>query len=366
MRTEEQRSLAEIVRSFVAKRSPLSAIRVMITEGRAYDQDVWRTLSGELGLSGLIVPEHHGGTGGSWADLAVALAELGAGLVPSPLLASGVLVSGALMASDDEDVKAELLPRLADGSLLGALAVSEAESPRWIPDRPRTVARNDGDGVRLSGRKNAVLNGCEADVLLVQAVREGRSELHLVDRGTSGLSVTRTPAIDPTRSVASVELEDCLARPLAGDATAALSQLADLADFALAAEQVGALRACLEMTVQYAGSRFAFGQPIGAYQGVKHKLADMYTQWSLCDAALRVAAEAEGSAEQPTTAAAVRALTSSTYADAAQTAMLLHGGLGFTWEHDAHLYLKNAIAGNVLLGEPAERLERVALGLGLA
>ncbi|WP_432842309.1 acyl-CoA dehydrogenase family protein [Dactylosporangium sp. CA-092794] len=365
--TPEQLGLAESIRRFVAQRTPLSAVREVVGRHDAFDAGVWRVLSRDLGLAGVLVPGKYGGADGSWADLTVALRELGAGLVPSPLVASGVLTATALAAGDDEDIKLSWLPRIADGRVVGALAVSEPGAEPWVAARPRTVVTGAGSDLRVTGRKSAVLNGSEADVLLVHALRDGAAGLYLVEATAAGLVVEREKAIDPTRSLASVTFEGCPAVPVAGNAAEILDRVVDIANLALAAEQLGAIKACLTMTVEYAKTRFTFGQPIGAYQGVKHKLADMYTSWALGDAALRAATEAadQDSPDLTLTAASARALTSPSYVEAAMTTMLLHGGLGYTWEHDAHFYYKNAIAGNVLFGGASFQLERVARCLSL-
>jgi alkylation response protein AidB-like acyl-CoA dehydrogenase len=154
---------------------------------------------------------------------------------------------------------------------------------------------------------------------------------------------------------------------VAGDCVAVLDHVADLANLAVASEQAGAIRACIDMTASYAKARYSFGNPIGAYQGVKHRLADMYTDWALADAAVRKAAEASarGSASLPAAAAAARVLSSPAYVNAAKYTMLLHGGIGFTWEHDAHLYYRNAATSNVLLGGPGYQRSRLADKLGV-
>jgi alkylation response protein AidB-like acyl-CoA dehydrogenase len=364
--TDDQKSLAQTVKRFVAERSPMPRVREVVGGEHAYDAEVWSRLAGDLGLAGLIIPEEYGGAGATHADLSAALRELGAGLVPSPLLAC-VLTAGALLALDDEPAKHDLLPRLAEGGLVGALAVSEPGERRWIPGTPATAATGSGDAVTLSGTKIAVLNGAEAGVLLVQAAGPDGAGLYLVEGDAPGLTVSRDAGVDPTRSTATVTFDGTPARPLAGDADAALDRVADLANLAIAAEQSGAMLACLTMTTEYAKVRYTFGQPIGAYQGVKHKLADMYNRWALSDAALREATRAadEEPARLGAAAAAARALTSSGYLTSAKDTMLLHGGIGFTWEHDAHFYYKNAIAGNVLAGDGDYQLDRLADKLGV-
>jgi alkylation response protein AidB-like acyl-CoA dehydrogenase len=357
--TDDQRDLASSVKRFVAGQAPMSAVRKTIASDQSFDPEVWRRLSQELGIAGLAIPEEYGGAGASWSDLVVAVRELGAGLVPTPVLATSVLATGTLLALDDEDARREWLPRFAEGTAIGTLAVSEGPRREW-PGAASSIVVEDG---ALTGTKTAVLDAAEADVLLVTTA-EG---VYLVEKGASGLAVTPADSLDLTRGIATVTLERTPGRLLAGDATAALETVADLANLALAAEQAAATKACLDMTTEYAKIRYSFGQPIGIYQGVKHPLANIYTDWALTDAAVRKASEslAEGSETASLDAAVARHLASSGYIEAAKQTMLLHGGIGFTWEHDAHLFYRNAITGNVLLGGPSAQQDRIAEKLGV-
>jgi alkylation response protein AidB-like acyl-CoA dehydrogenase len=349
--TEDEESLRDSVRRFVAERSPLTAVRDLITAGEPYDTGVWKQLTAQLGLASLLIPEEHGGAGAGHAAMTVALQELGAGLVPSPLLASAVLAAGALLALDDDAARAELLPGIASGELIATVA---------LPGGGTAVRVTES---RLSGEISPVLSGTEAGVLLVPAA----GGIYLVDGAASGLQRTALQTADLTRSLARVRLDDTPGRLLAGDAAAALAAVANLADLGLCAEQCGGMAACLAMTTEYAKLRMAFGQPIGAFQGVKHRLADMATAWELGHAALRAAARSadENPADFPRDAAAARVLISGPYFTAAADTIELHGGIGFTWEHDAHLYYKNALSGKVLLGGPGEQLDRLASELGM-
>jgi alkylation response protein AidB-like acyl-CoA dehydrogenase len=364
---EDQRALAATIRRFVAERAPLAAVREIAFSGQAYDQSVWRGLAAELGLASLAIPVEHGGDGGTRADLAVVFRELGAGLIPSPLLASAVLAAGTLLAMDDPEAREAWLPPIATGEVVGTLAVSEQGSRSWLPPVPQTTALAGDGPVTLTGAKTAVVNGAEADFLLVQAMSPAGTGLYLVRRGADGLSAQPCACLDPTRSVATVTFEATPALPVTGDAVAALDQVADLVNLAVAAGQVGAMRSCIDLTTSYAKTRYSFGNPIGAYQGVKHRLADLYTDWALADAAVRQAAQAGAGGRDsfPAAAAAARVLSSPAYVNAAKYTMLLHGGIGFTWEHDAHLYYRNAVTANVLLGGPEYQQSRLADKLGL-
>ncbi len=357
--TDEEQALADSVRRFVAERSPLTSLRQLISSGEPFDAGVWKQMTAQLGLAGLAIPEEYGGAGAGLSALSVALVELGAGLVASPLLGSAVLAAGTLLRLDDEDAKRELLPGIAAGELMATLALAGGRS--------KAVLVGDGSEPALSGTVSPVLNGTEADVLLVPADSGSGTVLYLVRAEAPGLTRTRLAAADHSRSLARIRLNATPARALAGDAAAALSAAADLANLALASESAGAMRACLDMTSGYAKIRVAFGQPIGAFQAVKHRLADMQKNWELGYAAVRDAARAGD--EEPgrfsVAASVARVLLAEAYFDAVVDTVQLHGGIGFTWEHDAHLYYKNGLSNKVLFGTPGEQLDRLADSLGI-
>jgi alkylation response protein AidB-like acyl-CoA dehydrogenase len=352
--SEEQQALRDSVRRFVAERTPLAAVREVIASGDAYAPGVWKQLTAQLGLAGLAIPEEYGGTGSGQTEMSVALYELGAGLVPAPLLASAVLAAGTLLHLDDEAARRELLPGIAGGELIGTLAAGRDGEP--------PAASGAGGELRLTGETSPVINGMQADVILVPARHGDELVISLVDAQAEGLTRTPLTTLDHTRALARLRFDATPARRLAGDAAHALDAVTDLANLALAAEQCGAMAACLAMTAGYARQRVAFGQPIGAFQGVKHKLADIHTAWELAYAALREATRCadEDPDELPAAAAVARALVSPAYFRAAADTVRLHGGIGYTWEHDAHLYYKNALSGKVLLGDPDAQLDRLA------
>jgi alkylation response protein AidB-like acyl-CoA dehydrogenase len=361
--TPEEQSLRDSVRRFVAERTPLSAVRELIDAGEPYDPAVWKQLAGQLGLASLVIPEEYGGAGAGYSALSVALAELGGGLVPSPLLASAVLAAGALVSLDDEEARRDLLPGIASGDVVATLAITGA--PRGAGEH--VTAAGSGADLTLTGELAPVLNGAQASVLLVPAAGAETVSIYLVDGTAAGLTREPLSTVDPTRSLARIRLDHTPARRLSGNAAAALAAAADQANLALAAEQNGAMAACLTMTSDYARIRVAFGQPIGAFQGVKHRLADMQVAWELSRAAVRDAARTadEDPAAFSAAASVARVLTSAPYFTAAADTIQLHGGIGYTWEHDAHLFYKNALSGKVLLGGPADQLDRLAATLGM-
>ncbi len=357
--TDEELALAESVRKFVADRSPLASLRNLIASGEPYDTDVWKQLTAQLGLAGFTIPESYGGVGAGYSALSVALTELGAGLVASPLLGC-VLAAEVLLRLEDHEARAELLPKIASGELIATLAVASSFGGR-------VTASGSPVGPTLTGTVSPVLNGAEASVLVVPAEADGAIALYLVDAGADGLTATRLTAVDHSRSLARIELDDTPARLLAGDALAALAAAQDVANLALASESVGAMKACIDMTAAYARIRVAFGQPIGAFQAVKHRLADMEKSRELGNAAVRDAARA-GDAEPgrfSVAASVARVLLATAYGDAVVDTVQLHGGIGFTWEHDAHLYYKNGLSNKVLLGGPGDQLDRLADSLGI-
>jgi alkylation response protein AidB-like acyl-CoA dehydrogenase len=357
--TDDEQALADSVRKFVADRSPLSSLRQLMASGQPYDQDVWKQMTAQLGLAGLTIPEEHGGAGAGVSALSVALTELGAGLVASPLLAS-VLAAEVLLRLSDDAARDELLPQIAAGEVIATLALASEFGSH-------VTASGSGDAVTLAGTVSPVLSGAEASVLLVPAQAAGGTVIYLVDGQADGLTRTRLTAVDHSRSLARISLAGTPARALAGDAAAALAAARDLGNLALASESAGAMRACIEMTSSYAKIRVAFGQPIGAFQAVKHRLADMAKSWELGSAALRDAARAGD--EEPdrfgVAASVARVLLADAYGEASVDTVYLHGGIGFTWEHDAHLYYKNGLSNKVLLGAPGEQLDRLADALGI-
>jgi alkylation response protein AidB-like acyl-CoA dehydrogenase len=264
-----------------------------------------------------------------------------------------------LLALDGE--AHSLLPELAYGERVATLAATEPTpgAPSWIPSHPRVTLDHRG---RLHGEKVAVLNGADADLLLVQAHHRDEVVICLVEPGAAGLLRTPSHSIDPTLAVAHLRLDGVAAKRLPGNAAAALTRARDTANLVLSALHSGALAACITMTSEYARLRVAFGQPIGAFQAVKHPLANLHTAWELGNAALQEALHrADHDPEQLSIAAAIaRYHLSPAYLRAAADTIQLHGGIGYTWEHDAHLYYKNAAAGRLLYGTPTEQLDIIA------
>ncbi|MGW7694810.1 acyl-CoA dehydrogenase family protein [Streptomyces asiaticus] len=387
--TEEQDEIRRTLRTLLRERCGPDEIKAAVQTAPGYDEALWRRLARTLGLPGLALPAAYGGVGCGFTELALACEETGRVLLPSPLLATAVFAAPLVAALGTEAQRAELLPRIAEGALTAALAVPGRALPEalglvgardgaWagggraggVQARPD---RDGGSGWRLYGQVEQVPGGHSAELLLVAAraggYTRGRTLLFLVRAGADGLVRTRLTALDATRPQARIELRNVSAELLgvddggsgSGEAVAeALAAVGTAAAAVLAAEAVGAADAALTRTVEYVRAREQFGRPIGSFQAVKHRLADVYVAVQAARSAAYYAAWAAAEGGAGGTEAAVAgglALARALEAQrtAAAEAVQLHGGIGFTWEHDAHLYFKRAASDELLFG-PVHRL----------
>ncbi len=347
--TREHVELAKGVRNLLEKRSDSRAVRQAMDRDERYDPDLWSTLCEQIGAAALAIPEERGGAGFTLAETYVVLEELGHALTPSPLLAS-VVASAALVAADDES----LLPRIAAGTA-ATLAWSGTTG---MADAPIDVTWTDGV---LSGSITPVLHGDVADILLVAATHgahEGDGVgLFSVDPAATGLTRTRLAGMDPTLGFAGFDFDGVAADPITLDAAAALDAAHRVGTLASTALQVGCAQRGLDMTVAYAKEREQFGRPIGSFQALKHRMADMLVKvqtsrsgaWAAVQAHVHDAPNADRLA-----AAAASHCSAATLAVAAETIQLL-GGIAITWEHDAHLVFKRAQALHQLFGLPHQQ-----------
>ncbi|MEU4067268.1 acyl-CoA dehydrogenase family protein [Streptomyces wedmorensis] len=343
-----------------------SAVRAVL--GRRPGDAAWRPLTRQIGVAGLAVPEEYGGAGCGALEVAVVMEELGRGLSPVPYLGSAVLAVRTLLASGDDVACARLLPGLASGDVVGTLAWAEHGS--WDPSDVRAEAAPGPGGTwRITGAKEHVLDGAQAGLLLVAARSEAGVSLFEVSADGPGVDREASVTMDSTRAQARVVLAGAEGRLVGaeGGGDRVLAHVLDLACTALAAEQVGAASRCLEITLAYAGERIQFGRPIGSFQAVKHRLADAYVLVeSARSAALGASfAAAEGTPELPRLAAAAKSACSEAFSAVAGEMIQLHGGIGITWEHDAHRYFKRAHGSARLFGPPAWHRARLAADLGL-
>lgn len=366
--TEEHEVLRSTLRRFLADKAPSEAVRRSMESEEGHDPVLWRRMAAQLGLHGIALPEEYGGFGGGPVELGIVMEELGRVLLPSPYLATVALAGQALTASGDDTAKARWLPAIADGSLTGTLALAEAGGS-WRVEDVAASATRDGEGWRVSGTKMFVVDGHSAGLLLVAARADTGPGLFAVDGAATGVTRTRLEALDPTRRLARIDLDAASAVRVGpeGDATRYLRAVVDLVAVALAAEQVGGAQACLDAAVEYAKVRVQFGRPIGSFQAVKHKCADMLLQVEAArSAAYRAMSVAAGEPDElPVSAALAAAYCANAFTHAAKENIQIHGGIGYTWEHDAHLYLKRAKSSEQLFGSPATHRARLANLVGI-
>jgi alkylation response protein AidB-like acyl-CoA dehydrogenase len=379
----EQQELKESVRRFLADRVPLPRVRELMDSPDGTDEKTWRYVGSQLGLQAIAIPEEYAGAGFTFAEQAIVLEELGAALYPGPYLASAVLAATALLASTDEAAKHGLLPGIASGETVATLAFTEDDGS-WEPDVIRLAARQAAEGENaesenaaghnvggwvLDGHKSFVLDGHIAELILTVARTSAGLSLFAVEAGADGLARKQLPTLDQTRRLARLEFSSVPARLIGapGEATAILSRTLDIAAIAQAAEQLGGAQRALDMAVSYAKIRHQFGRPIGSFQAIKHRCADLLLEVESLRSAVgyAAAAVAEDSAEVPVIAALVKALASDTYFHVAAENIQIHGGIGFTWEHDAHLYFKRAKASELFLGDASYHRERLATRIGV-
>jgi alkylation response protein AidB-like acyl-CoA dehydrogenase len=368
--TQEQEALRAGVRRLLAEQWGSERLRAALDDPEPYDTGLWKTMAERLGLHAMAIPEEYGGAGYGFAEQAVVLEEMGRSLLRAPYLSTVVLAATALLQGDDEASRQEWLPRIAAGEIVASLAHVEDDGD-WSASAPRTRATADGDSWRVTGSKSFVIDGAQADLLLVLA-RGGDvgDVLVAVDTRSGGVTAHDVPALDLTRRLATVTLEGASGRAVAVGARAreVLDGTLRVGAAALACEQVGGAERCLEMTVEYAKVREQFGVPIGSFQAVKFMCADMLLHVEAARSAAMYAAFAvDGRTDDLAVAAPVaKAVCSEAYTAVTGSTIQVHGGIGYTWEHEAHLYFKRAKASEMLFGDPALHRERLAAQVGVS
>lgn len=355
---EDQREFQRTLRSLFEKESDSKRVRAIHEAGDGYDRETWASLV-KLGATTTLISEKYDGLGLGLTEASIVLEEAGRVIAPVPLY-TAVLASAAIRATGDEALQAELLPRIASGEALVALAFTEA-ADSWIPVAPSVTA--DGSGA-VTGMKTFVRDAQFADYLLVLTA----NGLVLVDASATG--VTRTPlgVLDASVFAARVDFAGAAGLPITlADMNAFLTEVDAIASVLLAAHQFGAYKRELEITAQYAKDRFQFGRSIGSFQGVKHPLADWAMEAELALGILRRATALGDAGSEEFVRAALTAQVKMQTVGAAGAAWMarLHGGIGFTWEHDSHLFIKQAKTAQVLLGTPGNRTEKLAVALGI-
>jgi alkylation response protein AidB-like acyl-CoA dehydrogenase len=364
--TEEHEELRATIRAFLADKSDEQAVREHMASERGFDSDLWQQMAEQLGLAGLIIPEEHGGAGFGYVELLIAMEEMGRALLCAPYLGTAVFSANSLLHCADDATQKDLLAGIASGSKIVSVAHAEPNG-RWDLAGIEMRARAKGDGFELDGTKSWVLDGHCADTLLVAARSDAGLELFRVDASAEGLSRSLVPSLDLTRKLSHVDFAATPATKVSsGDQTEALEKVLALTLAALAAEQVGGAQKCLEMSVDYAQNRLQFGRPIGSFQAIKHKCADMLVGVEFAKSAAYNACFAAAEEDSIREAAALaKSYCSETYFHAAADCIQIHGGMGFTWEHPAHLYFKRAKASDLLFGDAAHHREVLAGLIGI-
>ena len=374
--SEDQDELRRSARRFLEVASSEERVRTAMETEQGYDSATWEQLSEELAWTALTIPEEYGGLGMSYLDLHPLMEEMGRALLCSPFFSTICLGANAILLGGSDAQKDKHLPSIAAGETRATLAYGERNNLMNAEGVEATYARN-GSGYTLNGEKSYVVDGHTANLLIVAARTENSKgaegvSLFLVPSDAEGVKRTWLPTMDQTRRLASVGLNEVLVAPdaLLGDegrGWALCERTLDLARIALAAEQVGAAEMCLDMSVEYAKVRKQFGRAIGSFQAIKHKCADMLMMIeSARSAAFYASAVAgQGEADLEEVASSAKAYCSDMFFHCAAENIQIHGGIGFTWEHAAHMYFKRAKATEALFGDPSFHRERVAKRMGL-
>ena len=357
--TDEQEAFRTVLRRFLESKSPTTEVRRLMETEIGTDMEVWKQLSDELGLPGIHIPETYGGQGFSFVELGIILEEMGRALLCAPYFSSTALAGTAILNAGTETQKKDLLPGIASGAVLATLAFTEANG-RWDATGLEMTATPGGDGYTLSGEKHFVVDGHTADLIVVVARAPGTSgnegvSFFTVNSEAAGRDRALLASMDPTRKLAKLRFDNTPAALLGseGEGAKAFELTLAQASIALANEMAGGAERLFESAVEYTQMRMQFGRAIGSFQAIKHKLADMLLEVELAKSAAYGAAQAaaEGSDETPALASLAKAALSDAYLQTAANTIQLHGGIGFTWDNDTHLWFKRAKSSEVLLGD---------------
>ena len=358
--TDEQEQFRAAIRRFLTDKSPTTEVRRLMATNEGYDPAVWRQMSEELALPGVHLPEQFGGSGFGIVELCIALEEMGRALLCAPYFSTAALAANAIMNTANDEQKSQLLPDIASGARLATLAITEPNG-NWDPASIETVSR-----FRIDGTKSYVVDGHIADLLIVAArvpSSSGRDGLGLfaVDAKDAGLERRQLASMDPTRKIARIDFKRAHALPLGNreNGEKAIVRTMDQAAIALSNEMMGGAQRLLESAIDYSKLRVQFGRPIGSFQAIKHKLADMLLEVELAKSAAYYAAQAASveDPEWPALASLAKASASETYLHTAIETIQIHGGIGFTWDNDTHLWFKRAKSSEIFLGMPSYHRE---------
>ena len=366
--SEEQDELRKMVRRFLEEKSPETEVRRLMATAEGYDPAVWSQMANELALQGLGIAEEFGGQGFGPVELYVVFEEMGAALLCSPYFSTVALAANALnFVGTDADKKA-YLPGIASGETIATLAITD-DRGAWDVAGIGITASGSGSDFTLSGVANYVTDGSTAGLILVPANTSKGLSLFAVEGSASGLTKTALPTMDQTRKQSRLEFNNTPAKLVGaeGGAAAGLATTLQVAAAMLAAEQVGGAQRVLDNAVDYAKNRVQFGRPIGSFQAIKHKCANMLLEVESAKSAAYYAAYCaqELNDDLPVAASLAKSYCSDAYFHCAAVNIQIHGGIGFTWEHHAHLYFKRAKSSELFLGDPAYHRELLADKLGI-
>lgn len=362
--TEERNAICDTVRDLMRDRSSEAAVRSTMETPEGYDPALWTQLV-DIGIVGLLIDPEYGGSGLGPVELELVMEETGAALLCSPLLSSGILGASLLVASEDKDAQARLLPGIAAGTTIATVAVT-GDAGTWTPEGVTVEAKSANGNALLNGVASYVTHGQIADLLLVVAKSGSGIGIFEVDAKATGLTRSALQSFDKTLRLARIEFAGTPARQVGQTGWPAVQSALDVALVALAGEQAGGGRRIFDMTVDYAKIRIQFGRPIGGFQALKHMAADLMIEVESSTSAARHAAEhLAGKTKQMEESVSLAAFVcAEAYSKVAATAIQMHGGIAFTWEHPAHLYLRRARAYAQLFGSPNLYRERYLTQLG--
>jgi len=363
--TDEQEQFRSALRRFLDDKSPTTAVRRLMDTAEGYDPEVWRQLSNDLALPAIHLPQRYGGAGFGMVELGIVMEELGRALLCAPYFSTAVLAANAILNAGSEAQKTRLLPTIAAGAQLATLAVTELDGD-WDPRGIATSAVADAGGYLLDGVKSYVVDGHVANLLVVAArvpETSGREGLALftLPADSGGVERRLLKSMDATRKIARIDFHRAHAELLGtlDEGAKALTRTLDQAAVALANEMVGGAQALLDSAVKYAKMRVQFGRTIGSFQAIKHRCADLLLEVELARSAAYYAAQAAAveDPEWPAAACMAKAAASEAYMHAGKECIQIHGGIGFTWENDTHLWFKRAKSSEVFLGTPSYHRE---------
>ncbi|CCM63403.1 MULTISPECIES: acyl-CoA dehydrogenase family protein [Candidatus Microthrix] len=366
--SEEQVELRKVAADFLTNKSAEADVRALMETDEGYDPAVWSQMAEQLGLQGLAIPEEYGGSGYSYVELCVIFEEMGRRLLCAPFFSTVALAANALLHSGDDDAKARYLPGIASGETIATVAFTE-ENGRWDESGIEMEAAASDQGHTLTGTKSYVIDGHIASLILVAARTPEGVSLFAVDGDASGLGRTPLSTMDQTRKQAKLDFDNTPATLIgaAGSGWDTLRTMLQLAVVALASEQMGGAQECLDSAVQYAKDRVQFGRPIGSFQAIKHKLADMLLEVESGKSAAYYSSwcAAEMNDELTSVSSLAKSYCSEAYFHTTAENIQIHGGIGFTWEHPAHLYFKRAKSSELLFGDPTYHRELLAQAIGI-